>query len=83
LCAKKDGTENDGGHRKLAELLERKVIKMEGGEVGDRHTEMPKKKRIRKKKVSFWTTAKVPKRVRVTFYARVKTAKTHKKRKKS
>jgi hypothetical protein len=59
------------------------VIKVEGGELQEGNTATPKKKRARRKKVSFWTTAKVPKRVHVTFYARVKTGKPRKKRKKS
>lgn len=67
----------------IKKLAERKVIKVEGGEQEDRNEKMPKKKPVRRKKVSFWTTAKVPKKVRVTFYARVKTGKTRKKRKKS
>jgi len=29
-------------------------------------------RKVRKRKVSFWATVKVPKRVKVTFYARKK-----------
>jgi hypothetical protein len=41
-----------------------------------------KKKSEKRKKVSFWTTIKVPKRVKVEFYARKKSSTSKKKLKK-
>ncbi len=41
-----------------------------------------KRRKAGKKKVTFWATKKVPKRVKVTFYARTKRSKAKKGRKK-